>query len=352
MSRFTKPLFLLLLLAISATVFAETKSFPGVGRAATSDEVKAWDIDVRPDFTGLPKGSGSVAKGQVVWEAKCASCHGTFAESNEIFPPLVGGVTADDIKTGRAKTLAGEQPTRTTLSKLSSVSTLWDYINRAMPWNAPKSLSTEEVYAVVAYLLNLGDVLPADFTLSDANIREVQNKLPNRNGMTQEHGLWDVKGKPDVKNVACMKDCATEINVASSLPDFARNAHGNIAEQTRAVGEAIGTDTTKPPGAKPAKGAAAPVAAAGVAATTVSAKELANKSGCFACHGISNKILGPGFTEVAAKYKGDAGAEAKMLAKVKAGGSGAWGDVPMPPHAHLAEGDIKSMVQWILGGAK
>ena len=68
--------------------------------------------------------------------------------------------------------------------KVSSVSTLWDYINRAMPWNAPKSLSTEEVYAVTAYLLNLGGVLPDNFVLSDRNIAEVQQRLPNRNGMT------------------------------------------------------------------------------------------------------------------------------------------------------------------------
>src|SRR4249920_225177 len=69
--------------------------FPGVGRAATPAEIAAWDIDVRADFKGLPPGSGSVAKGQAVWEAKCASCHGTFGESNEVFAPLVGGTTAE-----------------------------------------------------------------------------------------------------------------------------------------------------------------------------------------------------------------------------------------------------------------
>ena len=67
---------------------------PAVGRTATPAEIAAWDIDVRPDFKGLPKGSGSVAKGQEVWEAKCASCHGIFGESNEVFTPLVGGTTA------------------------------------------------------------------------------------------------------------------------------------------------------------------------------------------------------------------------------------------------------------------
>ena len=79
--------------------------FPGIGRNATPAEVMAWDIDVRPDFKGLPKGSGSVEQGQVIWESKCASCHGVFGESNEIFTPIAGGTTADDVKTGRVASL-------------------------------------------------------------------------------------------------------------------------------------------------------------------------------------------------------------------------------------------------------
>ena len=79
--------------------------YPGVGRPATPAEIAAWDIDVRPDFKGLPPGKGSVAEGQKVWDAKCASCHGTFGESNEVFTPLVGGVNKDDIKTGRVASL-------------------------------------------------------------------------------------------------------------------------------------------------------------------------------------------------------------------------------------------------------
>src|ERR1700682_3162498 len=76
---------------------AGTTAFPGVGRTATPAEITAWDIDVRPDFKGLPPGSGSVTQGRKVWDDKCASCHGTFGESNEVFTPLVGGTTADDI---------------------------------------------------------------------------------------------------------------------------------------------------------------------------------------------------------------------------------------------------------------
>ncbi|MGA8785942.1 MAG: c-type cytochrome, partial [Polaromonas sp.] len=89
-------------------------SYPGVGRAATPKEVAAWDIDVRPDFKGLPAGSGTVAKGQDVWESKCASCHGVFGDSNEVFSPLIGGTTAEDVKTGRVAKLTDPTAGRTT----------------------------------------------------------------------------------------------------------------------------------------------------------------------------------------------------------------------------------------------
>ena len=221
--------------------------FEGVGRAATPAEVQAWDIDVRPDFKGLPRGSGSVAKGQDVWEAQCASCHGVFGESTDVFTPIAGGTTKEDIKTGRVANLAREDyPQRTTLMKVATVSTLWDYINRAMPWTMPKTLSADEVYAVVAYILNLGEIVPEDFVLSDKNIAEVQKKMPNRNGMTTDHGLWDIKGKPDVQNVACMKDCKKEVRVTSFLPGSAVDSHGNLIEQNRPIGPTRGLDTSKP----------------------------------------------------------------------------------------------------------
>lgn len=348
MCRSTRGTIALALAVFSASCLAESRGFAGVGRSATAAEIKAWDIDVRPDFKGLPKGSGTVEQGQTIWEGKCASCHGTFGESNEVFAPLVGGTTQADLKTGHAATLASPQPVRTTLSKLSAVSTLWDYINRAMPWNAPKSLTTDEVYSVVAYLLNLGEIVPADFTLSDANIREVQDLLPNRNGMTRNHGLWDVKGKADVRNVACMKDCPTSAKIESSLPEHARNNHGNLAEQNRTLGAIRGADTTQPPGARPAKTVAAVQAREGDAA---SFKDIATRSGCLACHGIANKIVGPGFNEVAARYKGDAKAEDRLVAKVMNGGAGAWGQVPMPPQSQLKEDDAKRLVRWLLSGA-
>lgn len=310
--------------------------FPGVGRAATAAEIKAWDIDVRPDFMGLPRGSGSVKQGQDIWDAKCASCHGTFGESNAVFAPIIGGTTPADMERGRTAALTRPEQGRTMLMKLPYLSTLWDYINRAMPWNAPKTLSVDEVYAVTAYVLNLGDVVPEDFVLSDANMGETQKRLPNRDGMSARHGLWDIRGRPDVRNEACMSNCEVEGRIASTLPDYARTAHGDLAAQNRPVGAVRGIHTGGP---------------TATAAVHAPVRALAEKSGCLACHGVDGKVVGPGLREVAAKYKDRAGAETLLAGKVKAGGVGAWGDIPMPPNDRLRDDEIRTLVKWILGGA-
>jgi cytochrome c len=312
------------LAALAALAAQAGTQFPGVGRAATPAEIAAWDIDVRPDFKGLPPGSGSVAAGQKIWDARCASCHGTFGESNEIFTPLIGGTTANDMKAGRVKSLVTGEVARSTLMKLSTVSTLWDYIRRAMPWNAPKSLSTDEVYAVVAYLLNLGDIVPDDFTLSDRNIAEVQARLPNRNGMTRNHGMWDAKARGDVANTACMTNCATDVHLASSLPETERGSHGDLSQQVRGLGAA-----------------AAPVVTEGAG--------LAQRKGCLGCHSVDKRIVGPGFKDVATRYRGRDGIEAILVEKLRRGGSGSWGPLPMPPNLDLEEADAHSLVRWVLG---
>jgi cytochrome c551/c552 len=355
MSSFRSALLALAALASTAGAGAQSIAITGIGRAATPQEIKAWDIDVRPDFKGLPAGSGTVAQGLDLWEAKCASCHGVFGESNQVFSPLVGGTTKDDVKSGRvARLLDAGYPGRTTLMKVATVSTLWDYIYRAMPWNAPKSLEPDEVYALTAYLLNLADVLPENFTLSRSNIAEVQKLMPNRNGMSIDHGKWPGKsmgngGRPDVKATACMSHCATEATVASFLPDHARNAHGNLAEQNRAVGAQHGADTTRAPGA-PVAVAAAPAAAAATEGNA-DVQAMARKHNCLTCHAIDNKVVGPALRDVAKKYAGQADAADYLARKIVGGGSGVWGTVPMPPQA-LAAPDAKALAQWIAGGAK
>jgi cytochrome c len=342
----------------SLNVMAQAR-YPGVGRAATPQEVQAWDIDVRPDFRGLPQGSGSVAQGQVIWEGKCASCHGVFGEANDVFSPLVGGTTPDDVKTGHVARLNDRSfPGRTTLMKVATVSTLWDYINRAMPWTAPKSLSPDEVFAVLAYLLNMGGVVPDDFVLSNATMAQAQQRLPNRNGVTTNHGLWPGKGmgnggKPDVKAVACMKHCGAEARIASFLPDFARNNNGNLAEQQRLVGPQRGVDTTLPPTENPAAAAAAAALPSNEVANKpgAAALALAQKSNCTACHGVERKIVGPAFREIAARYGSRADAESYLAGKIKSGGQGLWGAIAMPAQT-LSEAEAKLIARWLAAGAK
>jgi cytochrome c551/c552 len=345
MSRFSK---LLPAAVIAGTLAAGTALaadlFSGIGRPATEAEIRAWDIDVRPDFLGLPAGSGTVEQGEVLWEQKCASCHGSFGEANTTFTPLVGGTTAEDMKTGRVANLRREDyPQRTTLMKVPHVATLFDYVRRAMPWTSPKSLTDDEVYAVLAYMLNLGDVVPADFELNDRTIREVQAILPNRNGMTTAHGMWpgpglpDAAAKPDVAGDLCMKDCKTEVRITSSLPEHAWPAHGNLAIQTRVIGPVRGRVTGEETIAfeDPVPG---PL-------------KLAETAGCLACHGVSQKIVGPAYSEIAFRYR-DQDVLTAVLGRVRDGAEGIWGSIPMPPQTDVSEEDLRTIVSWILEGAK
>lgn len=344
----------------------------GLGRAATPAEVQAWDIDVRADFKGLPKGSGTVEQGEELWESTCASCHGSFAESNSVFTPLIGGTTAEDIETGRVASLTSPtQSARTTIMKAVTVSTLWDYIYRAMPWDNPKSLTPDQVYSALAYLLSLAEIVDYDFELSDENIAEIQERMPNRNGAVFWEGLWKVDGKPDTSNTACMKDCVDQVEVSSELPDYARNANGDYAAQMRIVGPVRGVNAFEPAltgtvsdNADAVRqharstldatltAAAGSVSDAGGEADGDSAEVMAmlKDNGCMACHARDAKVLGPSFTDIASKYKGQ-DVHDRIVAKIKKGGSGAWGPVPMPPHPNLSEEDAGIMAGWILKGA-
>ena len=370
-------------LVVPLLATAQPARYQNIGRTATPQEIKAWDIDVRPDFKGLPKGQGSVAQGEVVWEAQCASCHGHFGESSEVFTPVAGGTTEDDMKTGRVKSLlpGANQPQRTTVMKLSSLSTLWDYIHRAMPWNSPKSLTADEVYATTAYILHLSNVLPADFVLSDSNMQAVQARLPNRNGKTTAHSLWPGNEfarktgsgtQPDVQGSNCMINCGPPVQVVSSLPDHARNAHGNLLEQSRTIGPSRGADTLMPkdattpqsavnislnrPTAHIERAQAAPeIIAFASGSTSPEAPKLAqikpvlDKNACLACHGMSSKLVGPSLKDIAERYKGQANAVTVLSGKIKNGGQGVWGAIPMPAQA-LSVTEADQVARWLMGG--
>jgi cytochrome c len=169
-----------------------------------------------------------------------------------------------------------------------------------------------------------------------------------------------------------MTRCVPEAKVASFLPDFASNAHGNLAEQNRTFGAQRGADTSKPEGkgglvmgaaaaaagsgmehAAPAPvvkpvsvGVAAP-APAGGGVDAKAALALANKYSCTACHGVDKKVVGPAFQDIAKKHSGKVDF---LAAKIKSGGSGAWGPIPMPPQA-LPDSDARALAAWIAAGA-
>jgi len=307
---------MVLLFAACALAHAAEATHYGIGRAATPAEIAGWDGDVRPDGTGLPEGRGSVADGQRIYDDKCASCHGTFGESND-YMAIAGGVG----------TLGTDQPMRTTGSKLNYATTLFDYIRRAMPFNAPKSLSNDEVYALTAYVLNLSDIVPADTVLDRRSL--VALKMPNREGFTTDHGFMRADGKPDTHADACMANCATGVRLASEIPEYARDSHGDLAMQMRQSANAAPA-ATQTPGAAP-----------------VAASDLAARAGCTACHGVTQAIVGPAFADVARRYHGRPDAAAALAQKVRQGGAGAWGTVPMPPQA-IDDGDLQTVIGWIL----
>jgi S-disulfanyl-L-cysteine oxidoreductase SoxD len=148
-------------------VAAQAEERLHIGRAATPAEIKGWDIDIGHDGSNLPPGSGSVERGRVVFSEQCATCHGADGQ---------GGV--GDRLVGGQGTLASAKPVRTVGSYWPYAPTLFDYIRRAMPQNAPQSLSDEDVYAVSAYILNLNGLVPADAVLDAKTLAAI--KMPNR----------------------------------------------------------------------------------------------------------------------------------------------------------------------------
>ncbi len=347
MSRL-RSLFLALALAAAASPgVAQQDSRYGLGRTPTPQEIAAWDIDVRPDGHGVKSGKGTVAQGQPIYDAQCASCHGTFGESNR-YMPIAGGVRKEDLKTGRASVLREPEGIRTLGTKLNYATTLWDYIFRAMPWTNPQSLAVDETYAVTAYVLHLNGIVPADYELNEKTLLGVQ--MPNRNGLTTAHGLSRVQGKPDAQGSSCMKDCLKEVKIASELPEFARNQNGNLAQQKRPLGPMRGIDTAR---YETGNGDKPRVAVAAVASpAAVDPKDLLTRNACTACHGMTNKIVGPGFSEIASKYQGRADAHAYLSKKIKEGGQGVWGAIPMPPQASLKDSDAGEIARWIVNGSK
>lgn len=209
----------------TSSYFVNTKAQNGgfvYGRTPTANEIKAWDIDVMPDGTGLPEGSGSVEDGDAIYEEKCVACHFDFGTGGAGYPALQAGNAEEGKATLTHQRIGAdaEGPKRVFGTYWPKASTLWWYIKTGMPHPAPMSLSNDEVYALVAYILSInemeidGEEIDDEFVLDRAKFMKI--KMPNEDGFEPnidgDKGLENVRAYfNDFKNYGngtrCMKNC-------------------------------------------------------------------------------------------------------------------------------------------------
>ena len=195
---------LLALLLLASQAVAEQRPF-NLGQLATAEQVAGWDIDVRPDGLGAPVGAGNAFDGEEVYTDRCASCHGDFGEAVDRWPVLVGG----------EGTLNGHDPVKTTGSYWPYASTMFDYIYRAMPFGEAQSLTHDETYQIVAYLLYMNDIIDDEFEVSQENIGMIE--MPNKDGFMMPDPRPDAQ---PISGVACMKNCDVPTNVIGKARDI------------------------------------------------------------------------------------------------------------------------------------
>ncbi|WP_306260334.1 c-type cytochrome [Pararhizobium sp. IMCC21322] len=218
MSKFLKASIAALLLS-SLTLPAFSEGL-GLGRVASDDEIAAWDIDVRPDGTGLPQGSGTVTQGEEVFAERCAVCHGDFGEGVDRWPVLSGGQDS----------LTDDRPVKTIGSYWPYLSTVYDYINRAMPFGESQSLTPDEIYGITAYLLYMNDIVTdEEFELSKQNFASV--RMPN-----EDNFFFDPRPDTPIFKAddPCMSECKPEVTITSRArildvtPDAEEGESGSI----------------------------------------------------------------------------------------------------------------------------
>ena len=201
-----KFLFLIMIsLSISFSSHAENRKY-NIGKLATKIEIAGWDIDVRPDGVGAPKGSGNAIDGEEIYVNRCAACHGDFGEGVDRWPALVGG----------DGTLASHDPEKTTGSYWPYASTIFDYVYRSMPFGEAQTLTHDETYKIVAYLLNMNEIIDEDYVLSEKNIGKI--KMPNASGFTLPDPRPDVTKYKDGQ--PCMKNCNVPVKIIGKARDI------------------------------------------------------------------------------------------------------------------------------------
>jgi len=249
----------------------------GIGRTALPEEIASWDIDIRPDGLGLPVGSGDVYTGEELYIDMCAACHGDFGEAVGRWPVLAGG----------RGSLAGDDPHKTVGSYWPYLSTVWDYVNRAMPYGAAQSLSADEVYAITAYLMYLNDLVDDDFELSSDNFLEVA--LPNEAAF-----LMDDRAETELplfSTEPCMVDCADSVSITSRATVLSVTPE---SEEAAATPAAVVAEAAPEAAAEPAP-EPEPAAAAEPDPALVAAGEGLFRQ-CASCHQIgpnANNRTGP-----------------------------------------------------------
>ncbi|SDD10050.1 c-type cytochrome [Ruegeria marina] len=274
MSKFPK---LTLTASLAALMLAAPVSAGnyGLGRPALPEEIAAWDLDVSPDGTGLPAGSGSVEDGEAIFADYCAICHGDFAEGVDNWPKLAGG----------EGTLDREDPLKTVGSYWPYLTTTWDYVNRSMPFGNAQTLTPNEVYAIVAYILYSNDLVDDDFVLSNENLLDVE--LPNAEGFilddreTAEAHFWT--------NEPCMSDCkdSVEITMRAMVLDVTpeETRAKKVQELIRRTKPEPSREEVKAPAEAAEQPAAETASASAVDPELVAAGESVFKK-CKACHQV------------------------------------------------------------------
>lgn len=256
-----------------------------LGREATTDEIAAWDIDVRPDGQGLPPGSGDVMTGEELYVDNCAMCHGDFGEAVGRWPVLAGG----------QGTLTNDRPVKTIGSYWPYLSTVFDYVHRAMPFGNAQSLSDDDVYAITAYLLYLNDLVDDDFELSNENFTEV--RMPNEDNFypddRAEIELTAFTGDVCMENCKDAVDITGRAAVVDVTPDDAAARKRREEAAAAAEGTAAPTEVAAAETAPAAPAAPAVDDASGDDSALAEAGEKVFRK-CKACHavgeGASNKV--------------------------------------------------------------
>ena len=231
MSRFPEAVLIALIALIAQPAAAEF----GLGRDATPDEIAAWDIDVRPDGVGLPEGGGNVTDGEEIFVERCAVCHGDFAEGVDRWPVLAGG----------RDTLSRARPVKTVGSYWPYLSTVWDYVHRAMPFGDAQSLTDDEVYAITAYILYANDIVDDEFELSRENFLEVE--MPNAGGFipddrtetaifaAREPCMENCKDSVEITARAAVIDVTPEETAANAAKEASAGESEEVSVESEAV---------------------------------------------------------------------------------------------------------------------